>query len=439
MYKRQNLRYPLSLAVSLDQNAQQSTVTFTLPDGKPQWGEEGTLVDLVQHLDVTYDSGTGTYTYTAKSTHGLKAVADWMADGGTPPLKPADNLNAPDYAGNAPETNADDLAARMKTNLILATDIDLSVLTVNSYSDAAANDGTANWRPIGTPSAPYTGSFDGGGFSVTGLDIQRPQADYQGLFGTIAAKDGAGATVKNVTVTGSVTGKDCVAAIVACNIGGSLENCVNQATVKANGKVGGVAGLNDGGTLTVCAGTATVESTEDGSLVGGVVGQNKNSGTLIACYATGEVSGTGSQSRIGGVVGFNQNGDGTATARNGSTRGATATGSNLYLCAGMATTLTGDAGAVVGGVTGTNSDGTLNACFTTTMDCKVDGGDNTGGGTQKDCYPIENKAFGSDGSGVGMESASTKDNSPALKGRVSTQPQWAALWVPGVSPLSLCL
>ena len=356
-----NLRYPLSLTIALDQHTQQSTITFTLPDGKPQWGEEGTLVDLVQQLDVTYDSSTGAYTYTAKSAHGLKAVADWMADGGTPPLKPADNLNAPDYAGNAPETNADDIAARMKTNLILPMDIDLGGLTVNTYNDSGTN-GAANWRPIGTPSAPYTGTFDGGGFTVTGLDIQRPQADYQGFFGTIAAKDGADATVKNLTVTGSVEGKDCVAAIVASNIGGSLENCVGSATVKANGtsaRAGGVAGLND-------------------------------SGTLIACYATGEVSGTGSGSRVGGVVGLNQN--------NG----------NLYLCAGMATTLTGDAGGAVGGVTGTNSGGTLTACFTTTTDCKVDGGDGTGGGTQKDCYPIDNKAFGNEGSGVGMESASTE-------------------------------
>ncbi|MEI3468554.1 MAG: hypothetical protein V8Q76_07220 [Bacteroides intestinalis] len=117
-------------------------------------------------------------------------------------------------------------------------------------------------------------------------------------------------------------------------------------------------------------------------------------GTLIACYATGEVSATGTGSRVGGVVGLNQN--------NG----------NLYLCAGMATTLTGTNGAVVGGVTGTNNGGTLTACFTTTTGCKVDGGDGTGGGTRKDCYPIDNKAFGSEGSGVGTESASTETGTP---------------------------
>ena len=352
-----NLRYPLSLDTALNQFAQQSTVTFILPDGKPQWGEEGTLVDLAQQIEVTYANGT--YTYTAKSALGLKAVTDWMADGGTPPRKPAGaSTEYPDYSGNDPETNADDLAARMKTNLILPTDIDLGGLTTNSYSDG----GAANWRPIGTPSAPYTGTFDGGGFTVKGLDIRRPQADYQGFFGTVAAKDGAGATVKNLTVAGSVEGKDCVAAIVASNTGGSLENCVGSATVKANGtsaRAGGVAGLNNGGTLVACAGTA-------------------------------EVSGTGSGSRVGGVVGLNQN--------NG----------NLYLCAGMATTLTGDAGGAVGGVTGTNSGGTLTACFTTTKDCKVDGGDGTGGGTRKDCYPIDNKAFGSEESGVGTKSASTE-------------------------------
>jgi hypothetical protein len=45
------------------------------------------------------------------------------------------------------------------------------------------------WRPIGasTSGSPFTGTFDGGGFTISGLTINRPATGYQGLFGYTTA------------------------------------------------------------------------------------------------------------------------------------------------------------------------------------------------------------------------------------------------------------
>lgn len=43
--------------------------------------------------------------------------------------------------------------------------------------------GYSNWVPIGSNTKPFTGQFDGNGFIIKNLTINRPSTDYQGLFG----------------------------------------------------------------------------------------------------------------------------------------------------------------------------------------------------------------------------------------------------------------
>lgn len=54
--------------------------------------------------------------------------------------------------------------------------------------------GYDNWTPIGTSSNYFSGVFSGGGFTISGLNINS-EDDYQGLFGYVS-----GATIKNVIV-----------------------------------------------------------------------------------------------------------------------------------------------------------------------------------------------------------------------------------------------
>ena len=57
------------------------------------------------------------------------------------------------------------------------------------------------WLPIGNNSNRFTGHFDGGGFVITGLKINRPESDYIGLFGAISND----AKVTNCKIVDAVT------------------------------------------------------------------------------------------------------------------------------------------------------------------------------------------------------------------------------------------
>ncbi|WP_281716715.1 hypothetical protein [Alistipes senegalensis] len=83
-----------------------------------------------------------------------------------------------------------------------------------------------NWTPAGTEAQPFTGSLDGNGRKIT-LALDRPAEDYVALF----ARVGAGAEVTNLTLDGSVTGRNYVSALAA-ESEASLSADVSAVTVK---------------------------------------------------------------------------------------------------------------------------------------------------------------------------------------------------------------
>ena len=184
-----------------------------------------------------------------------------------------------------------------------------------------------NWTPIGTETVTFDGSYDGGGFTLANLYIDRPSRNYTGLFGAI----GGGSLLRNVYVlSGVVSGDQRTGGVCGQNYGGTIEVCRNRADVSGNHYVGGVCGYNNTkATLTGCYNTGSVSATAHyvggvcgynyyatidacyntgsvsaaGNNVGGVCGMNNNWAYLIACYSTGSVSGTGNN--VGGVCGNN--------------------------------------------------------------------------------------------------------------------------------------
>ena len=197
------------------------------------------------------------------------------------------------------------------------------------------------WTPIGTDyDNAYTGTFDGGGHTITGLTVTTND-EYAGLFGYLSNFNNAAGTVKNVvmdgiqitcnhrsgyaggvvgyswgtiencSVSGSVSGTVYVGGVVGAQIGGSITGCSSSATVKGTVDVGGVAGqTNSSATLTACyaTGNVTIEINPKKNIAGGsLVGMNAGS-SLLACYATGNVTSTGSSTgnvHIGGFLGNN--------------------------------------------------------------------------------------------------------------------------------------
>ena len=198
-----------------------------------------------------------------------------------------------------------------KTDINITLDTDLTL--------------TGEWTPIGTESQPYTGTFDGNNYTITGLTVNQTR-NYVGLIGCIGS-DGTVKNVKleNVNITGdgffvggvagtnygtiencSVDGTltnyvQCLGGVVGDNLG-SIIGCSSSGTITGTGpNVGGIGGQSVGGTIMACYSVANIKGW---SSSGGVLGQTNRETVVIACYhAKGNV--TGEQSRIGGVIGWN--------------------------------------------------------------------------------------------------------------------------------------
>ena len=191
------------------------------------------------------------------------------------------------------------------------------------------------WTPIGTSfDNSYKGTFDGGGHTITGLAVTTND-QFVGLFGYLnragtvknVVMEGiqitsnhmfgctggvvgySWGTIENCSVSGSVSGTDCVGGVVGSQKAGSIIGCSSSATVKGTHYVGGVAG-EKWGTMIACyaTGNVTLEIGSPKNLSGGgVVGLNGGS-RVLACYAIGNVNSKGSSTgnvHIGGLFGDN--------------------------------------------------------------------------------------------------------------------------------------
>ncbi len=161
--------------------------------------------------------------------------------------------------------------------------------------------------PYANDFADFSGTFDGNGHTVT-LAIDQPSKDNIGLFSKISST----ATIKNVTVDGTVTGSRCVGGIAGTS-NGTITQCQNKATITAtkNGsgnysQAGGIVGYAENATITSCANVGNVNAApNDGRRCGGVAGYAKTS-VIENCYNQGQVSScsTGSSAAVGGIAGY---------------------------------------------------------------------------------------------------------------------------------------
>ena len=268
---------------------------------------------------------TSTFTNGKTFVYKMKNATDWQAGGEytyTVSLAAAKDLGYTiESNGSYTVYNADGLlnvaelvnGGKTDINITLDTDIDLT---------------GKDWTPIGTDyDNSYTGTFDGGGHTITGLTVTTND-EYAGLFGYLSNFGNAAGTVKNVVMEGiqiTCNHRSGYAGGVVGYSWGTIENCSVSGSVSGTVYVGGVVGAQIGGSITGCSSSATVKGTVD---VGGVAGQTNSSATLTACYATGnviiEIAPTQNISG-GGLVGFN---DGISLLSCYATGNVTSTGSS---------------------------------------------------------------------------------------------------------------
>lgn len=234
------------------------------------------------------------------------------------------------FAGLVNGTLTDDTEQKTSASAVLTADIELSGET---------------WTPIGSESTPYTGTFDGQGYTISGMTIENAES-YSGLFGNVTG------TVRDFTVTGTITitgseavskvggavgslgiataggtvsgvtsdvditvsaGNDHIGGVVGSmpeNSSPTVENCVYTGDINitvAAGSVAGIVGYIRTGTIQNCAnqGSISVDVGGTGS-VGGILGYcNNKSIKITACYNTGIISASGT-ANVGAIVGNNR-------------------------------------------------------------------------------------------------------------------------------------
>ena len=275
---------------------------------------------------------TCTFTNGKTFVYKMKNATDWQAGGEytyTVSLAAAKDLGYTiESDGSYTVTSADGLMH--VADLVNGGKTDINI-TLDKNIDLTGK----GWTPIGTSfDNSYKGTFDGGGHTITGLTVTTND-QFVGLFGYLnragtvknVVMEGiqitsnhmfgctggvvgySWGTIENCSVSGSISGTDCVGGVVGSQKAGSIIGCCTSATVKGTHYVGGVAG-EKWGTMTACyaTGNVTLEIASQKNLSGGgVVGLNGGS-RVLACYATGNVTSTGSSTgnvHIGGLLGDN--------------------------------------------------------------------------------------------------------------------------------------
>ena len=193
-------------------------------------------------------------------------------------------------------------------NAILTKDIIVNKGVLDANKNLVSESDFIEWTPVGNNIYAYTGTFDGKGYTVSGLYFNNPNSSLVGLFGFI----GANGKISNVGVLDSYFQFGEYGAGVCGINNGELQNCSNSSTVIGNMEqgIGGVCGENDyGGIIENCFNEGTVRATtEEGTFVfggvGGVCGINEMI-TIKSCYNTASVSG---KYAVGGVCGISSRG-----------------------------------------------------------------------------------------------------------------------------------
>jgi hypothetical protein len=185
-----------------------------------------------------------------------------------------------------------------------------------------------NHSPIGRDGRLFAGTFDGQGYTISGIRINQPSINNVGLFGRnnqvstikgvklsdaiIIGRDYIGGIVgfcfgpvtdcvvdssvrilassDNKFMLGGIAGENIEAINGENRIGGVIKGCVSAAMISPNGhgnidRCGGIVGLNQG-TITDCIYTGSSTNTT-GMEFGYLVGEAGNQSIITNCYYTG--------------------------------------------------------------------------------------------------------------------------------------------------------
>lgn len=175
----------------------------------------------------------------------------------------------------------------LESYFVLDADVDLSEVS---------NADPLGWEPVGALGDEFIGSFNGNGFTISGLTISRPDQTEVGLFGVL----GSGGVIANVNVTATgVRGAQATGALVGRQLDGMISNCHSAGSITCtSSRAGGLVGSQEAGTILRCSSSCGISS--ELSRAGGLVGLTQ-AGVIRESFASGNCASM--SSRSGGLVG----------------------------------------------------------------------------------------------------------------------------------------
>lgn len=203
-------------------------------------------------FNTTASPRTTTYTINAATTFTVCSASNTFADG----------------AGTVSNPYQIATLAQLDNVRNYPTACFIQVANIDASATSGWNAG-AGWMPIGNATTKFTGRYNGQGYTVSGLYINRSATSYNGLFGYAQ-----GSIISNVKLTGLNI------------VGGSY--------------TGGLAGYNyTGATITSCSADGVITGT---NYVGVLVGRNESSSIINNSLSKGTVTGA---TYVGGLAGLN--------------------------------------------------------------------------------------------------------------------------------------
>ncbi|MBQ7485102.1 MAG: hypothetical protein IJT78_00570 [Oscillospiraceae bacterium] len=227
-----------------------------------------------------------------------------------------DDVPVPAHFGGGSKTYTISTAEGLLAFAAQSQSNNFSGWTIKLGADIDLNEGwtvgdgvpTRTWTPIGTTSVPFAGTFDGDGYTISGLYMEISE-QVNGMF----RKTTATAVLKNFRLENSllnVTAGNRVGSIVGDGYG-TIYNVYSNAIINGRGRTGGLVGLASNLTMEQCQfDGAYTNVTTNGQSVGGLIGYINGGNTVIRnCLNSGSVDSTSytqSESNspmVGGLVG----------------------------------------------------------------------------------------------------------------------------------------
>lgn len=167
------------------------------------------------------------------------------------------------------------------------------------YLQTANIDWNGDWASLATREDQFVGSYDGGGFSITGLSMQGGRASFIPYT--------SGATIRDLSLEVEVDGDYGSAGLVVYADDTLIEDVHISGTISTpvdsddRGCIGGIAGETDTGTTVRRSSFEGTVSDPDGAWIGGLIACAYGGTHVEESYFVGDIEGFAS---LGGLVGW---------------------------------------------------------------------------------------------------------------------------------------